>query len=112
MLPGFVDPHSHVYGVGLQAMVANVLPSPDGEADTVAKIIETLKNAENNNTQRLFIEKTGWILGFGYDDAQLDYYPTKADLDKVSTDKPVLIIHTSGHLSVANSKALELAGIT
>ncbi len=49
---------------------------------------------------------------FGYDDAQLDYYPTKADLDKVSTDKPVLIIHTSGHLSVANSKALELAGIT
>ncbi|MCV5372536.1 amidohydrolase family protein, partial [Escherichia coli] len=85
MLPGFVDPHSHVYGVGLQAMVANVLPSPDGEADTVAKIIETLKNAENNNTQRLFIEKTGWILGFGYDDAQLDYYPTKADLDKVST---------------------------
>ncbi|HHG3404758.1 TPA: amidohydrolase [Vibrio parahaemolyticus] len=112
MLPGFVDPHSHVYGVGLQAMVANVLPSPDGEADTVAKIIDTLKNAENNNTQRLFIEKTGWILGFGYDDAQLDYYPTKADLDKVSTDKPVLIIHTSGHLSVANSKALELAGIT
>jgi predicted amidohydrolase YtcJ len=50
-------------------------------------------------------------LGFGYDDAELDRYPTKDDLDKVSTEKPVLIVHTSGHLSVANSKALELSGI-
>ncbi len=112
LLPGFIDPHSHVYGVGLQAMVANVLPSPDGQADTVDDIVAILKSADQDDTKRLFIEKTGWILGFGYDDAQLDRYPTKADLDKVSTDKPVLIIHTSGHLSVANSKALELAGIT
>ncbi|MGR5132910.1 amidohydrolase [Vibrio alfacsensis] len=112
LLPGFIDPHSHVYGVGLQAMVANTLPSPDGEADSVDKIVEILKASIHDDTQRLFIEKTGWILGFGYDDAQLDRYPTKADLDKVSTEKPVLIIHTSGHLSVANSKALELAGIT
>lgn len=112
LLPGFVDPHSHVYGVGLQAMVANVLPSPDGQADTVDEIVAILKSAGQDDTQRLFIEKTDWILGFGYDDAQLDRYPTKADLDKVSTEKPVMIIHTSGHLSVANSKALELAGIT
>ncbi|HFQ4982504.1 TPA: amidohydrolase [Vibrio vulnificus] len=112
MLPGFVDPHSHVYGVGLQAMVANVLPPPDGGANTVAKIIEILKASEQDDTKKLFIEKTGWILGFGYDDSLLDYYPTKADLDKVSRDKPVLIIHTSGHLSVANSKALEMVGIT
>ncbi|PQJ63188.1 hydrolase [Vibrio jasicida] len=112
LLPGFVDPHSHVYGVGLQAMVANVLPPPDGQADTVDEIVAILKSAGQDDKQRLFIEKTGWILGFGYDDAQLDRYPTKADLDKVSTEKPVMIIHTSGHLSVANSKALELAGIT
>ncbi|MCF6454436.1 amidohydrolase [Vibrio sp. MMG022] len=112
LLPGFVDPHSHVYGVGLQAMVANVLPSPDDQADTVDEIVAILKSAGQDDKQRLFIEKTGWILGFGYDDAQLDRYPTKADLDKVSTEKPVMIIHTSGHLSVANSKALELAGIT
>jgi hypothetical protein len=112
LMPGFVDPHSHVYGVGLQAMVANVLPPPDGMANTVDNIVEILKNADQDDTQRMFIEKTGWILGFGYDDAQLDRYPTKEDLDKVSTDKPVLIIHTSGHLSVANSKALEINKIT
>ncbi|AIY67395.1 amidohydrolase [Pseudoalteromonas piratica] len=111
LLPGFVDPHSHVYGVGLQAVVANVLPPPDGNANTVDSIVEILKAADQDETQRLFIEKTGWILGFGYDDAELDRYPTKDDLDKVSTEKPVLIVHTSGHLSVANSKALELSGI-
>lgn len=112
LLPGFVDPHSHVYGVGLQAMVANVLPAPDGEANTVAKLIDILKASQFEGNSKQFIDKTGWILGFGYDDAELDYYPTKEDLDKVSTEKPVVIIHTSGHLSVANSKALEIAGIT
>ena len=112
LIPGFIDPHSHVYGVGLQAMVANVLPPPDGKANTVDSIVEILKKAGTDATQKLFIEKTGWILGFGYDDAQLDRYPTKEDLDKVSTEKPVLIIHTSGHLSVANSKALEINKIT
>lgn len=111
LLPGFVDPHSHVYGVGLQAMVANVLPPPDGDANSVAKIIEILTAAQQDPTKQFFINKTGWIIGFGYDDSELDYYPTKADLNKVSRDKPVVIIHTSGHLSVANDKALEFAGI-
>ncbi|POC45757.1 hydrolase, partial [Vibrio vulnificus] len=57
LLPGFVDPHSHVYGVGLQAMVANVLPPPDGDANTVAKIVEILKTSHQDETKRLFIEK-------------------------------------------------------
>jgi len=111
LMPGFVDGHSHVYGVGLQAMVANVLPSPDGDANSVEQIVNILKAAQHNPDYTTFIEKTGAILGFGYDDAELDRYPTKMDLDLVSTDKPVIIIHTSGHLSVANSKALAMAGI-
>lgn len=111
LMPGFVDGHSHVYGVGLQAMVANVLPSPDGDANSVEQIVNILKAAQHNPDYTTFIEKTGAILGFGYDDAELDRYPTKMDLDLVSTDKPVIIIHTSGHLSVANSKALSMAGI-
>ncbi|MGI9530160.1 amidohydrolase, partial [Lutimonas sp.] len=57
-----------------------------------------------------FIEITGWVIGFGYDDSQLDRYPTKEDLDAVSTDFPVIIIHQSGHLSVVNTKALEMIG--
>jgi predicted amidohydrolase YtcJ len=60
------------------------------------------------------VERIGWIVGFGYDDSQLaeQRHPTRQELDQVSTDLPVIIIHQSGHLGVANSKALELAGVT
>ncbi len=44
-------PHSHIYGVGLQAMVANVLPPPDGDANTVAKIVEIFKNLPSRRNQ-------------------------------------------------------------
>ena len=112
LMPGFIDSHSHVYGVGLQAMVANLLPPPDGQASSVDQLVELLIKAKTDAKYQNFINKTGAILGFGYDDAELDRYPTKQDLDKVSTTQPVIIIHTSGHLSVVNSKALEIAKIT
>src|SRR5690606_41875580 len=56
----------------------------------------------------------GLILGFGHDDGQLaeQRHPTRHDLDAVSKDTPVMIIHQSGHLGVMNSKALEMAGIS
>lgn len=112
LIPGFIDPHSHVYGVGLQAMVANMLPSPDGKASTVDDIVRLLSDAQSDPRYKPFIDSTGIVMGFGYDDAELDRYPLAADLDKVSTDKPVIIIHTSGHLSVINSVAMSLFGIT
>jgi predicted amidohydrolase YtcJ len=112
LLPGFIDPHSHVYGVGLQAMVANMLPPPDGKAGTVEDIVHLLSDAQSDPRYKPFIDSTGIVMGFGYDDAELDRYPLAADLDKVSTDKPVIIIHTSGHLSVINSVAMSLFGIT
>jgi predicted amidohydrolase YtcJ len=111
LLPGFIDPHSHVYGVGLQAMVANLLPPPDGQAKTVDDLVRLLSEAQSDPRYKPFIDSTGLIMGFGYDDAELDRYPLAADLDKVSTDKPVIIIHTSGHLSVVNSAAMALFGI-
>lgn len=111
LLPGFVDAHSHVFAVGLQASVANLLPPPDGQAKTVDQLIELLKSAKVHPDYQPFIEKTGVILGFGYDDAELDRYPSALDLDRVSTELPVLIMHTSGHLSVVNSVALKMLNI-
>ena len=112
MLPSFIDPHSHIYGVGLQAVSANLLPPPDGEANTVDKMVDILKQYENSENGKIVIDKVGWIIGFGYDDAELDRYPTAADLDKVSKDKPVIIIHASFHFCVVNTKGLEAFGIT
>lgn len=111
MLPGFVDSHGHTYMIGLQATTANLLPPPDGTGKDIASLQKLLKDWAENNREA--VKRVGWIAGFGYDDSQLagGNHPTRDDLDKVSTEVPVLIIHQSGHLGVGNSKALELAGI-
>ena len=59
-------------------------------------------------------EKYKIVLGNGYDDAQLveQRHPTRHELDTVSKELPVLVIHQSGHLCAMNTKALEIAGIT
>ncbi|MEX3071485.1 amidohydrolase [Vibrio alginolyticus] len=110
MIPGFIDGHGHVFNTGVQALSANLLAAPDGNVDSIASLQEELRSwiAKPENS------KHGIILGFGYDDSQLkeQRHPTRQELDEVSKDLPVLIIHQSGHLATLNSKALELAGFT
>lgn len=55
-----------------------------------------------------------WILGRGFDDTKFPdrRMPTAADLDRVCTDRPVLVWRCDAHSAVCNTKALELAGIT
>lgn len=112
LLPSFIDAHSHVNMVGFHQMVANLYPMPDGQVsdiDSLVKVLSTWK------TQNPTVIKTmgGWILGNGYDDAQLKQqrHPTATDLDRVSKDQPVMILHQSGHLASVNHKALELLNI-
>jgi predicted amidohydrolase YtcJ len=111
MLPGFVDAHGHVFAIGLQALTANLLAPPDGEVTDIASLQKTLRDWADAHPDR--VEAIGAIIGFGYDDSQLkeQRHPTREDLDAVSTDLPVYIIHQSGHLGSGNSKALEVAGI-
>jgi len=111
MLPGFVDSHGHVVFGGIQAMSANLLAPPDGSVTDIASMQSTLRAWVAANADA--VEKLNLIIGFGYDNAQLAElrHPTRQDLDVVSKDIPVVILHQSGHIGVANSKALELAGI-
>lgn len=55
-----------------------------------------------------------WIESWGYDEGKLTEgrSPSRYDLDRATTDVPVVITRTCGHIIVVNSKALELAGIT
>lgn len=112
MIPGFVDAHGHVLMIGLQALSANMLPAPDGEVNDINALLRVLKSWADNNKDA--VKKINLIIGFGYDNAQLKElrHPTAEDLDQVSKDIPVYIVHQSGHLGVANSKALEVSGIT
>ncbi len=110
MIPGFIDGHGHVFNTGVQALSANLLAAPDGNVNSIASLQEELKTwvakPENSNH--------GIILGFGYDDSQLkeQRHPTRQELDQVSKELPVLVIHQSGHLATLNTRALELAGLS
>jgi len=110
MLPGFVDAHGHVFVGGLQALSANLLAPPDGEVTTIASLQQTLRDWSVANAAA--VARTDLIVGFGYDNAQLAElrHPTRDELDAVSSEVPVVIIHQSGHLAVLNSKGLEVVG--
>lgn len=112
LLPGFIDAHSHLNSVGLQQTVANLYPEPDGNVSDIPSLLNALSEWQQQN--QTFIQATqGWIIGNGYDDAQLKEkrHPTADDLDKVSLTQPIIILHQSGHLASVNHKALELLKI-
>jgi predicted amidohydrolase YtcJ len=112
MLPGFIDAHGHVFNSGMMEIAAPLLPAPDGDCNSISKLIENMNVWKENNPN--VIEKYNVILGMGYDDSQLEdqRHPTADDLDKISTEIPVLAVHQSNHLASMNHKALEIVGYT
>lgn len=110
LLPGFIDGHAHFASFAAQAIGAQILPPPDAGANNIPALIDILKVWNTKENRAL----TGWIFGMGFDDSVLEEkrFPTKEDLDQVSTDYPIMIIHISGHFASLNSKGLELLGIT
>jgi predicted amidohydrolase YtcJ len=110
MIPGFIDAHGHMWGAGVQAMAANLLPPPDGGVRSIRDLQEQLRKwMATSSIARDF----GVVIGFGYDDSQLveQRHPTAEELDAVSTDLPMIVIHQSGHLHALNTKALQMTGI-
>lgn len=112
LLPGFVDSHGHAHAIGLQASTANLLPPPDGAGADIPALQAQLSDWMANDPA--VMRSIGWVIGFGYDDSQLaeQRHPNRRDLDAVTTNYPMMIIHQSGHFGVANSRALERLGIT
>lgn len=112
LLPGFVDSHGHVVGGGLQASSANLLAPPDGDVTDIPSLQRVLRQWQVDNADA--VKRMGVIIGFGYDPAQMaeQRHPTAAELDEVSKDMPVYLMHQSGHFGAANSLALQRAGFT
>ena len=96
-------------GGGLQAISANMLAPPDGKVTDIAGLQATLKEWAAAN--EAVVKAANIILGFGYDQSQLKELraPSKEDLDAVSADIPVVVVHQSGHMGALNSKALAIA---
>jgi predicted amidohydrolase YtcJ len=110
LLPGFIDAHSHIGLVMLFATFANVQPPPAGPVSS----LQELKDALLAHAEERKIPKGDWLLGHGYDDSMLaeTRHPDRDDLDAVSTDHPIVLVHVSGHIAACNSLALERCGIT
>ena len=106
--PGFYAAHDHYPEIGMQAVSQVDLNSPPmGRVTGMSGLVDALAEQARRTP------KGQWVLGQGYDDTLIQEmrHPTRHDLDRASTEHPILISHISGHLCVANSKALELAGV-
>ena len=103
-VPGFNDGHQHMLLYGLEQSEVNLHPSR-------LRSLAALQQAIAERAAKT--PKNGWILGRRYDHFHLDIarHPTREDLDAAAPDHPVYITRTCGHVGVANSAALALAGI-
>ena len=110
LLPGFIDAHGHLAYSAATVDQANVASPPVGPVETVAGLVEELEQWAS----RRELGPDDWVVGFGYDDSLLAErrHPTADDLDPTFPDRPVFLVHVSGHLAAANSAALRQAGVT
>lgn len=100
--PGFVDCHAHLTEIGLREMTLN-LEGVGSIAELKSRLADwAAKNPAGPIQGRGWIE-THWPEG---------RFPTRADLDAVVPDRPVLLGRADGHALVVNSKAIALAGVT
>ncbi|MDH5235505.1 MAG: amidohydrolase family protein, partial [Gemmatimonadota bacterium] len=107
VVPGFIDCHNHPRGTTLlyEVLVGNPF---EVEFVTIDSIVEKLK------ARAATVPPGTWVSGYFHDDTKLkDKRPLRRqDLDRVSTEHPVVVRHRGGHTSFYNTKALEMAKVT
>ena len=103
LLPGMVDAHGHVTELGFSALLLD-LSDTRSLAEAQAKIA---RYAADNPERK-------WILGRGWNQETwgLGRFPTAAELDAVTGDRPAWLARADGHAGWANTRALKLAGVT
>lgn len=105
VLPSFIDAHMHpLYLAKASRQIACTPPLVHSIDDLVLEIRKQRDEQAPNE----------WIEGWGYDEGKLadSRTPTRWDLDKATTDAPVVLTRTCGHIISVNSIALKIAGIT
>jgi predicted amidohydrolase YtcJ len=108
-IPGFIEGHGHFNGVGTAELQLKLMKTTSWN-EIVSMVAAAVKTAKPGQ----------WIYGRGWHQEKwtsrptpnVEGFPTRASLDAVSPDNPVILTHASGHASFANSKALQLSGIS
>lgn len=108
-IPGFIEGHGHFMGIGRSKLNLDLMNAKNWD-EIVAMVEEAVRNARPGE----------WILGRGWHQEKWDRpvvpivegNPTHHRLSEVSPNNPVQLTHASGHGSIVNTKAMQLAGIT
>lgn len=103
MLPGLIDGHGHVMGLGFSALTLD-LSETNSLAEAQAKIADYARRFPDRK----------WIVGRGWNQERwkLGRFPTAAELDSVVADRPVWLERADGHAGWANTAAMRAAGVT
>ncbi len=101
LYPGFIDTHSHL------SSFSNCIDEVycGASLGSIAGVLDALRAKASASDDE-------WIIGYGYDDSGIpdNRHLTRHDLDSVSTERPVFVMHISIHMGYANSVALERLG--
>lgn len=108
LVPGFIDAHGHFPGSGLTQLVVDLNSPPIGGIKSISDLQQAMR------AQLAELPEDKWLTGIGYDDSLLleKRHPHRTELDAISPDRPIFIMHVSGHMGVANTVALERIGIS
>jgi len=101
VFPGFIDGHSHFYGYGQGLQQVDLVGTKSWD-----EILERVSKFAKENPD-------GWIIGRGWD--QNDWakreFPDNSMLNKLFSDRPLILTRIDGHAAIANKAALDLAGL-
>jgi len=101
----FNDAHCHPMHVGFAAAAVNARPEA---TNSIAQLVARIRERAGSQPP------DRWIQARGYDDARFAErrHPNRADLDLAAPEHPVFVVRACGHIAVANTSALGLAGVT
>ncbi|HBZ39123.1 MAG TPA: amidohydrolase [Balneola sp.] len=103
LLPGLIDAHGHVMGLGFQQLNVDLMGISSLEAT-----LDTLKSYAEANPDLEWIQGRGWNQTLWEENE----FPTAADIDKVISDRPVWLSRVDGHAGWGNTMALQMAGLS
>jgi len=109
VIPGFIEGHGHFLSLGEQKMKLDVASATSWE-----EVVAAVAAAAAKTPKGKWIEGRGWHQGKWKTPPQpnVEGYPVTQALSHVSPDHPVVLTHGTGHMCLANAKAMELAGVT
>lgn len=105
VIPGLNDSHLHLIQIGTRLAQAPIKKATS--MDHLVDIVKTFM-AENPELTARGVKAAGWNQDLFTDEKRI---PTRWDLDRISTEVPVVLSRVCGHVLTANSKVMELLGM-